>query len=165
MKCPNCGLDKSLYTTICDCGFDFESEELESLNKKEKIIINSTPIISHRAKPLYVKKKSNIKLYIICGVIAFIIALAFTVEEENTPDKLTAYVMSHVFVERNLKAPSTAKFPWFRDIVVKDLGGGRFSVSAYVDAQNSFGAQIRTNYTCVLKGVDEINWTLESINM
>ena len=36
MKCPNCGLDKSLYTTICDCGFDFESEELESLNKKEE---------------------------------------------------------------------------------------------------------------------------------
>ena len=36
MKCPNCGLDKSLYTTICDCGFDFESEELESLNRKEE---------------------------------------------------------------------------------------------------------------------------------
>tara|TARA_B100001964_G_C14020361_1_gene503534 strand:- start:418 stop:846 length:429 start_codon:yes stop_codon:yes gene_type:complete len=36
MKCPNCGLDKSLYTTICDCGFDFESEVLESLNKKRE---------------------------------------------------------------------------------------------------------------------------------
>ncbi len=37
MKCPNCGLDKRYYAKICDCGFDFESEELESLNKKEDI--------------------------------------------------------------------------------------------------------------------------------
>lgn len=78
---------------------------------------------------------------------------------------MTAYFASQEFVKDKLKAPSTAKFPWYSEVVVTDLGGGRFRVSAYVDAQNSFGAQIRTRYTCVLKGADELNWTLESISM
>ena len=74
--------------------------------------------------------------------------------------------MSHYFVKKNLKAPSTADFPVFRETAVDDLGGGRFRVTSYVDAQNSFGAQIRTNYTCVVKGEeDSTNWTLESIDM
>jgi hypothetical protein len=81
------------------------------------------------------------------------------------PDKMSAYFASREFVKNRLKAPSTAKFPWYREAVVTDLGGRRFRVSAYVDAQNNFGAQIRTRYICVLKGTDELNWTLESISM
>lgn len=103
-------------------------------------------------------------------IVLLILALGSSDSGNNSesikgPDKMTAYFASKEFVKKNLKAPSTAKFPWYREAVVKDLGGGRFSVSAYVDAQNSFGAQIRTYYTCVLKGADELNWTLESISM
>jgi hypothetical protein len=103
-------------------------------------------------------------------IVLLVLALGSSDSGNNSasvkgPDKMTAYFASQKFVKNRLKAPSTAKFPWFSEVVVKDLGGGRFSVSGYVDAQNSFGAQIRTNYTCVLKGADELNWTLESINM
>src|SRR4030042_1131474 len=69
---------------------------------------------------------------------------------KSGPDKSGAFVMSQDFVKKQLKAPSTADFPWYDDSFVTDLGGGRYIVSAYVDAQNSFGAQIRSNYTCVL---------------
>ena len=116
------------------------------------------------------KKKSNKKLYIICGVIAIIIALAYSGNQSGNggaspPDEMTAYFASQDFVKKNLKAPSTAKFPWFREVSVRDLGEGRYSISAYVDAQNSFGAQIRTNYTCVVKGEDSLLWILEDISM
>jgi hypothetical protein len=115
-------------------------------------------------------KKSYTKLYIILGVIVFIIYASFTGSQSGTgglnpPDKMTAYFASQDFVEKNLKAPSTAKFPWYSEPFVTDLGGGRFRVSAYVDAQNTFGAQIRTQYTCVVKGTDEIHWILESLDI
>lgn len=52
-------------------------------------------------------------------------------------------------VKENLKAPSTAEFPghimdaddW---TIIKD--GDTFTVSAWVDAQNSFGAQVRNTF-------------------
>jgi hypothetical protein len=81
------------------------------------------------------------------------------------PDEIGAFVMSQRFVEKGLKAPSTAHFCSYSGATVTDLGGGRFRVSAYVDAENSFGAKIRTNYTCVLKSTDGDTWTLESLHM
>ena len=84
------------------------------------------------------------------------------------PDKMSAFLMSQDFVKARLKAPSTAEFPWYDKSFVGDLGGGRFRVNAYVDAQNSFGAQIRSRYTCVLKATGDDrwgNWKLESMDI
>ena len=35
-------------------------------------------------------------------------------------------------------------------MIAIDLGGNRWKVSGYVDAQNSFGATVRTNWTVTL---------------
>lgn len=45
-----------------------------------------------------------------------------------------------------LKAPATAKFPGFEEMIVNG-SGGHYSVSGFVDSQNSYGASIRSNYT------------------
>ena len=45
-----------------------------------------------------------------------------------------------------LKAPATAQFPDFDEMVVNG-SDGRYSVSGFVDSQNSYGASIRSNYT------------------
>lgn len=45
-----------------------------------------------------------------------------------------------------LKAPGTAKFPSFEEMVVNG-SNGHYSVSGFVDSQNSYGATIRSNYT------------------
>ena len=45
-----------------------------------------------------------------------------------------------------LKAPATAKFPDFDEMVVNG-SDGHYSVSGFVDSQNSYGAIIRSNYT------------------
>jgi len=81
------------------------------------------------------------------------------------PDKISAFVMSQEFVKDRLKAPGTAKFPWYDESFVDDLGGGRFRVTAYVDAENSFGAKLRTHYTCVLSSSDGDRWSLENIEV
>ena len=45
-----------------------------------------------------------------------------------------------------LKAPATAKFPTFEEMVVNG-SNGHYNVSGFVDSQNSYGASIRSNYT------------------
>ena len=45
-----------------------------------------------------------------------------------------------------LKAPATAQFPPLNQMIVNG-SGGMYSVSGYVDSQNSYGAMIRTQYT------------------
>lgn len=45
-----------------------------------------------------------------------------------------------------LKAPATAVFPSFDEMVVNG-SNGRYSVSGFVDSQNSYGAVIRSTYT------------------
>ncbi len=47
-------------------------------------------------------------------------------------------------IRDRLKAPSTAEFEW--SPTTKRLGNS-WTVSGYVDAQNSFGAMIRSNYS------------------
>lgn len=74
-----------------------------------------------------------------------------------TPDRCTdttmAYVMSQHFVERQLRAPSTARFPRITDsrVEVTQAGECRFDVFAYVDAQNGFGATVRQRYIAVME--------------
>lgn len=78
-----------------------------------------------------------------------------------------AYVMMQDFVKRGLKAPSTAKFPWMGDsqVMVARSKDQTYTVYGYVDAQNSFGAMLRKEYTGVVKQVGEDQWELVSLNL
>jgi hypothetical protein len=67
--------------------------------------------------------------------------------------KSVAYTMSQEFIRRQLKAPSTARFPDYGDPGVSvryDPDKMQFSVYAWVDAQNSFGVFLRSSYICIL---------------
>lgn len=65
--------------------------------------------------------------------------------------KLDAYVCAQLTVPDLLKSPSSAKFPHadYKQVVSYE-GNDKYTVESYVDAQNSFGAMIRTNYRCDL---------------
>jgi hypothetical protein len=115
------------------------------------------------------EEKKNIKIGCAALIIIFIAVIAGWAFSSNDtgkePSRLDAYVASQQFVEKQLKAPSSAKFPVFDNSMVVPLGNNRFKVAAYVDAQNSFGAIIRTSYTCTVKNTDGDNWQLESIDL
>jgi hypothetical protein len=66
------------------------------------------------------------------------------------------------FVEASLKAPATAKFGNERAWVVKNKPG-HWSASGYVDAQNSFGALIRTTFGCDMSRDRNGDWRLLKI--
>lgn len=68
-----------------------------------------------------------------------------------SPSPLTAFVDCKNFVERRLRAPATAAFADFEGQRVQDLGGDRFRVTSWVDAENAFGAKLRTIYGCTVR--------------
>ena len=85
--------------------------------------------------------------------------------ETSTPDQGDvhgAWAYMQQFVEKKLKSPSSADFPFGGSRHVTPLGGGRYRVDSYVDAKNSFGAQLRTHFEGVIKRVPS-GWELESL--
>lgn len=85
--------------------------------------------------------------------------------EPSGYDSVTAEVMCEQFVEQRLKSPASAEFSGQAS---KSLGGTKWEVTGTVDSQNSFGAMMRSAYTCTLKGPaakDDDMWTAESVEL
>lgn len=63
-------------------------------------------------------------------------------------------------VEDRLKAPSTAKFCSMSQANIKQ-NGDTWTISGYVDAENSFGASIRNNFTVVITFTNDTHYTID----
>jgi hypothetical protein len=89
-------------------------------------------------------------------------------ETSNSDLAFDAYVMCKQKVEERLKAPSTAEFLPHAASDIKRMAGDKrgdmYEVNSYVDAQNSFGAKIRTNFKCSVVHVNKTDgWILASL--
>lgn len=74
-----------------------------------------------------------------------------------------AYQACERAVESSLKAPGTADFsgPLGSDITAN---GDTYKVSGYVDSENGFGANLRSNFTCTVRDTGD-NWDLVDLNV
>jgi len=72
-------------------------------------------------------------------------AKAEQTEAKACSDEPMFFVIAQKFVRQSLKAPSTAAFPSAPSQAVK-VSDCRYVLTSYVDAQNSFGAQIRSTW-------------------
>jgi hypothetical protein len=77
---------------------------------------------------------------------------------------LAIFNVCESFTTDALKAPATAKFPEFNIRMLTEVDDGTYTVKSYVDAQNSFGALIRTDFVCHVKPVAE-SWVLLDLNL
>ena len=111
-----------------------------------------------------------------CGCIIVIIVLVFGVSgifflfsggEKAKPDEIEAYVMAQEFVKRQLKAPATADFPSAigQGVTITTVNDTTFLISAYVDAQNTFGATLRMQFDCMVVYVGNDNWQCLNLNL
>ena len=75
-------------------------------------------------------------------------------QAKTHPQGDLAVVKCKSAVTAALKAPSTADFAPYSSSSVIDLGKWQYRVHSYVDAENSFGAHIRTPYTCTVQCMD-----------
>lgn len=76
-----------------------------------------------------------------------------------------AFVMIQKPVRAKLRSPSTASFP-YKPTVGMPLDKCRFRITSYVDAQNGFGAMIRTPWTGVIEYLPDTNrWRAHEIRV
>lgn len=100
------------------------------------------------------------------GVVALLLLIVpvscrmFAASPDN--NKNLAYVVARNAVRRQLKAPSTAIFPHSYDqgVSVTRLEDNSFAISSFVDAQNSFGAQVRQRWVANVRGDNYKNMTV-----
>lgn len=60
----------------------------------------------------------------------------------------------HVAILDGLKAPSTAEFVNDEELREWEEGGKSVEIKGSVDSQNGFGAQIRSNFRCIVQTSD-----------
>jgi len=78
-----------------------------------------------------------------------------------------AYFMCQDFIEPRLVAPTTAKFPSSSEVSIVRLSDQQeeaYQIIGYVDAQNKFGAMIRTYYICEITYLGNDRWSLEALD-
>lgn len=93
-------------------------------------------------------------LTVICSILLYIlVSAAFNMpsqeEISETESRSDAYWCAREEVTSLLKSPSTAEFPneLYKNVTQK-AGDNHYVVSSYVDAQNEFGAVLRSQYSC-----------------
>ena len=113
-----------------------------------------------------IKKKSGclkflwIIIFVIIGI--FVIGAIFSENDDTqtsqdySNNEILAYNYAKDFVKEKLKSPSSAIFPSTREKVehVINLGGGEYKINSWVESQNSFGAMIKTDFSCRIIFID-----------
>ncbi|MEQ8475568.1 hypothetical protein [Fulvivirga sp.] len=76
---------------------------------------------------------------------------------ESNQNKLFAYNGAIEVIKERLISPSTAKFPSLQDRLkqITYIGKGKYSIDSWVDSQNSYGAIIRSRFSCVIEITEE----------
>jgi hypothetical protein len=128
VKCPDCGKDVSDMLKNCPhCGRPIKSEA----------VINLMGVL--------------LTLALFYGIWLYVSSPSKSAAPRQEDKGLVAYSMAQVMVEDRLKAPSTADFPVYTPGQVVSLGDRKWRVVSYVDAQNSFGAKVRTHYEVTIQ--------------
>lgn len=137
-ECPSCGVVFSSIKRIVDYG-----EAAASVRSAER---QQVTLFGLRA----------VVALTICAV-GFAIALGFgscsSRSGISTPiyDASSAQFACEGFVRDRLKAPAAADFSPFSQMSISGIGAGPWTVRGYVDATNSFGAKLRSNFTCIVQ--------------
>jgi len=154
INCPECNKEFSDQADACpNCGYKpIQEEKKELLEKKNKT-----------------KKNAGVG----CLVLIIVVILAvYLLIPERDPDawkkednSFAAYIMTEDWVKERLKSPSTAKFPDEKNEHTFKIDAHRYKIISYVDAQNSFGASIRTKFIAEVEQVNENKWILISLEI
>lgn len=106
------------------------------------------------ATPLMSSKEQRNIVLVAAGVgMALLVVLALVMAALGALNPSTADYADEVWrackdqVTAQLKAPATADFPWQVDAIITHAGD-KYTVRSYVDAENGFGANIRTSFVC-----------------
>lgn len=158
IRCPECGKEISDRAASCpNCGCP---------------VSQPTDGIPPKTEP---EKKTGGKwaLFLIIGIVIVCVLIATTsvngrsvFQREYTEDdyKATCYSLAVEQVKNYLKAPGTARFCPMREVDFHAVGESTYTMSGWADAENSFGADLRTIWG-IMVAVDGDQMKLEMLTI
>lgn len=157
IPCNNCTFElEDGKPGWCRCTYipivDDEKEE-------EKFPKTAAPI------PVPVKKKGMPLWLFLVGAVAIVLLIGIIGNQptQETSPSYNAWYACEQFILRSLKAPKTAEFESYSASNVRQVDDDEWVVSIYVDAQNGFGALIRSDFSCQVRKQDK-EWWLVSLD-
>ena len=146
MNCPECSQQISEMAQTCPhCGCNVKQAQKNKQQEQVQVEFANMPSEG--------KKTNNITAVIVIGLI---IALLFGAIKccgsfsSSDSREIDAWVCAQNVVRNNLKSPSSADFCSYPEATIIDLGDDQYMIKGYVDAQNSFGAMVRSYFTVTL---------------
>lgn len=168
LKCSACGSEMSLgreYFTIIKGGGLYKAAKDIHCSGCDAMIPQYSLIPRHQER----RKSSKVPVGGIIVAVLLVLGIIgvlspFFDSQSSTDDRsIDAWVCAQNVVSESLKSPATAEFPSYSDSYVEYIGDNEYRISAYVDAENSFGATIRQNFTVVLT-LTESGYTDATVN-
>jgi len=173
--CSQCGRALNEFSAFCHaCG-----AKVSNINKRDDENNTNIPVeqgIKTNSDENHGKVSPGLvtAFKTVLWIILIMIVLSFVLSDTNTTqtstgansqslepavDDLDVFIEAKEFVRRGLKAPATAEFPALcGDCVSKNENV--YTVTSFVDSQNSFGAMLRSNWT-VIMSLDGGIWNLK----
>ena len=103
---------------------------------------------------------------IFAAILVFCMAKCNTDPGDGSPTTAEVWYIAKQFAKKDLKSPATAEFPrqTADGVNINDRGNGKYTVTGYVDAENSFGAKLRQHFIIdIQKQPDSDKWTKGNI--
>lgn len=160
LECPKCNrlrqtTDHTGLSQCAGCGIVFAKYQAEQMRLQE--VSAAASLASARGARKDESNRVHPILTVAAVGAAFIAAFAYGKWSSSSSDspsadinlqKFDAQYHCKEFVSARLKAPSTASFS---SPSTAGSGEGPYTVHGVVDSQNSFGAMLRSSYTCTVQ--------------
>jgi hypothetical protein len=135
-KCENCGEYYGKKNENCTkCGFKNNEIEIET---NIKLVAGLITI--------------GIFIALFFGIKSFF-SQEFSNSDNSSTYKQLSYNYAEKYVKQKLKSPSSAKFPslFERQDHISRISDTEYKINSWVESQNSFGAMIKTRFSCTIK--------------